>query len=179
LESLIYQGGKLIKVIAFDVFGTVFDLSGVDRQELRDYAHHLSKPEWSPLHLPKSWEHLPAHSDSAKGISKLREKFIVVTCSNGPLGLLTKLSKNNGIQWDAIIPLEMNKVFKTNPRAYMTVCETMEVEPSEVMMVTANEKFGDLEASAKLGMTPMWIRGESTIPSIIALADVLNPEYKI
>jgi 2-haloacid dehalogenase len=151
------QGETMIKVIAFDVFGTVFNLSGVERSDLKAYAEHIKKPEWSPLHL-KSWETLPAHLDSATGISLLRHKYTVVTCSNGPLGLLSKLSKYNDISWDAIIPLELNKVFKPNPKAYMTVCEVMGVEPSEVMMVTANEHFGDLEASAALGMTPMLIR---------------------
>lgn len=158
-----------MKVIAFDVFGTVFDLSGVPRQEIKDYAHHIHQPEWKPLHLPKSWETLPVHPDSVEGIKQLQERFFVVTCSNGPLGLLAKLSKHNGIHWDAIIPLELNKVFKTNPKAYMTVCEVLDVDPSDVIMVTANEKFGDLEAARGLGMQAILIRDEK-IPTIIDLA---------
>lgn len=163
-----------IKVIAFDVFGTVFDLSGVNKQEIRDYANHISQPEWSPLKLPESWEHLPVHPDSVEGINRLRKKYIVVTCSNGPLGMLTKLSKNNGVQWDAIIPLELNKVFKTNPRAYMTVCEVLDVKPENVAVCTANEFFGDLEASASLGMIPILIRKEGGIKDIIDLATLLG-----
>lgn len=163
----------MIKVIAFDVFGTVFDLSTCDREEIRAYARHLRKPEWSPLTLPVSWETMPAHPDSREGIERLRKDFIVVTCSNGPLGMLARLSKFNGISWDAIIPLELNKVFKTNPKAYMTVCEVMNVEPHEVMMVTANETFGDLEASAALGMTPQLIRGNGKYQTITELANVL------
>lgn len=164
----------LIKVIAFDVFGTVFDLSVANRQDIKDYANHIHKDEWSPLKLPKEWETLPAHADSAEGIAQLRKKFIVVTCSNGPLGLLTKLSKHNGVQWDAIIPLEMNKVFKPNPKAYMTVCEFLDVKPEEVLMVTANEKFGDLEASKKLGMESILIRNGDGPKTIIELAERLN-----
>lgn len=161
----------MIKVIAFDVFGTVFDLSSVNRNELSNYVNHIRQKEWQPLKLPESWETLPAHEDSREGIELLREKYLVVTCSNGPLGLLTKLSKHNKISWDAIIPLELNKVYKTNPKAYMTVCEVLNVIPSEVIMVTANEKFGDLEASAALGMTPILIRNEnSKYKTIIDLA---------
>lgn len=159
----------MIQVIAFDVFGTVFDLSGVDRQEIKDYAAHLRKPEWSPLHLPKSWETLPAHADSASGIARLRERYTVVTCSNGPLGLLAKLSKHNGISWDAIIPLELNRVFKPKPQAYLTVCQVMGVEPENVLMVTTNKDFGDLEASVAVGMKSVLIRDEE-IPTIPHLA---------
>ena len=163
-----------IKVIAFDVFGTVFDLSSVERADLKAYAQHIRKPEWSPLTLPKSWETLPAHPDSACGIERLKRKFIVVTCSNGPLGMLARLSKHNGIAWDAIIPLELNRAFKPNLDAYLTVCEVLGVCSTEVMMVTANKDFGDLEAADQLGMAPMLIRGENGPKDIIDLAAELG-----
>lgn len=149
---------KPIKVMAFDVFGTVFNMDAVPRDELRRYGEHIHKPKWSALQLPSSWEKLPAYTDAAAGIAILRHRFLVVTCSNGPLGLLAKASKYNGISWDAIVPLEMNRVFKPNPAAYLTVCEVMGVAPNEVAMVTANKDFGDLEASGSLGMTPILIR---------------------
>jgi len=161
------------KVIAFDVFGTVFDLNGVNRQDIINYINHIQRSEWSPLKLPESWENLKAHPDAVEGINRLREKFIVVTCSNCPLGLLSKISKHNNISWDAIIPLELNKVFKTNPKAYMTICEVMSVEPKDVLMVTANEKFGDIEASRLLGMQSILIRGNEGPKNIIELAELL------
>ncbi len=164
----------MIKVIAFDVFGTVFNLGGVNTQEVRNYVKHIHQEPWKPLTLPKSWETLPAHPDSAEGIRLLRQKYIVVTCSNGPLGLLAKLSKFNGISWDAIIPMELNKVFKPKPEAYMTVCQVLGVSPQEVLMVTANEKFGDIEASQKLGMQAALIRGSSGPKDIIELAKSLG-----
>lgn len=163
-----------MKVIAFDVFGTVVDLSEADRQEVRDYANHIRREQWSPLTLPYSWQWFPAHADSVEGIKRLRRKFFVVTCTNGPLGLIAKLSKFNGIEWDAIIPLELNRVFKPQPKAYLTVCEVLGVEPYDVMMVTANKAFGDIEASRTLGMTPRLIRGESPLKTIIDLAKSLG-----
>lgn len=165
-----------IKLIAFDVFGTVFDLSGVPRQEIRDYAAHIRQPEWSPLVLPKSWEVLPAYPDSPSGIALLRSLgFMVVTMSNGPLGLLAKLSKHNRVSWDAITPLEMRRVYKPNPTAYMMLCDVYDVKPAEVLMVTANEKFGDLEAAEALGMNTAWIRTNPAGPkTIIEFADGLS-----
>ncbi len=166
-----------MKVVAFDVFGTVFDMSSVNRQELKYYAEHISKPLWEPLKFSKSWETIPAHSDSKAGISKLRENFIVVTCSNGPLGLLTKLSKYNGISWDAIIPLELNKVFKPNLAAYMTVCEVLNIEPRDMIMVTANKDFGDIEAAIELGMEPQLIRHPNHPQNILELATYLKARH--
>lgn len=151
----------MLKVIAFDVFGTVFDLKAARREEVQAYGLHISQPEYSPLELPKSWEYLPAHSDSAKGIARLRNKFLVVTCSNGPLGLLIRMAKNAGIVWDGFIPMELNRVFKPRLEAYQAIRDVLDVEYSEVMMVTANEKFGDLEAAQQLGMRPQLIRNDT------------------
>jgi HAD superfamily hydrolase (TIGR01493 family) len=166
--------GLPLNVIAFDVFGTVVDFAGVPREEVREYARQLRRPEWSPLLLPDSWASLPAHPDSAEGIERLRQKFFVVTCSNGPLGLMARLAKNAGLRWDAIIPLELNRVYKPDPRAYLTVCEVLNVSPAAVTMVTANKDFGDLEGSAAVGMTPVLIRGQSGVPTITALAESLG-----
>lgn len=163
----------MIKVIAFDVFGTVFDLSGIPKQEIKDYINHIRKPVWEPLKLPEHWARQPAHTDASFGIGWLRSKYMVVTCSNGPLGLLTKLSKFNGVTWDAIIPLELNRVYKPNPKAYLTVCEVLDVLPEEVLMVTANKTFGDLEASVSVGMKSILIRGDDGPKTIIELAEQL------
>lgn len=163
-----------MKVVAFDLFGTVFDLSVVDRQEIRDYASHIRKSEWSPLELPQSWETWPAHPDSAEGIERLRKKFFVVTLSNAPLGMAARLSKHNGISWDAIIPLELKRVYKPDLEAYLTVNWVLGVSPKDTMMVTANKDFGDLEGSEQIGMTPQLIRHPGEPQTIIELARKLG-----
>lgn len=167
-----------VDVVAFDVFGTVFDLSGVPREEVVQYIDHIEKPEWSPLRLPEAWKSLPAHPDAREGLERIRKHRMVVTCSNGPLGLLAHLSRHNGISWDAIIPLELNRVYKPDPKSYMTVSEVLEVPPQKILMVTANRRlgrrdFGDREASAKLGMQSILIRTPG-VPDIKALAEILN-----
>ncbi len=164
----------MIKALAFDVFGTVFDLSGVDKEEIRDYGRQLKQPIWQPVLLPKSWEFLPAHPDSRTGIEQLRRKFIVVTCSNGPIHLLTKLSRNNRIDWDFITPIELRRVYKPNPSAYALVCESLNLFPEEVMFVTANPTFGDMEGSKSLGMQPQLIRNPGCPQTIIELAEYLG-----
>jgi 2-haloalkanoic acid dehalogenase type II len=158
-------------IIAFDVFGTVFDLSGVPREEVRSYVAHVRADTWSPLNLPASWENLPPHPDAVEGIAMLRRHHTVVTLSNGPMYLLAHISKRAGITWDAIIPLEAFKVYKPHPRAYETVLDLFRVPPRDVLMVTANKDFGDLEAAEKLGMQAQLIRDGDGPKTITELAE--------
>lgn len=163
-----------LRVIAFDVFNTVVDLSAVPRQEVIEYAHHIRKPEWSPLTLPRSWEDLPAFPDSVEGLRILSRKFEIVTCSNGPAPMLYRLSRRNGISWSAIVPLELRQVYKPNPAAYLSVCDFCGVAPEEMAMVTANKDFGDIEAATALGMQSFLIRNPGCPQTIIELAELLE-----
>lgn len=153
------------KAIAFDVFGTVLDFSRVPREEREDYGRQLKRDPWEPIVLPKSWEKIPAHRDAKEGLERLRYRYKVVTLSNGPLELLMRASKFNGLRWDAVIPIECAKVAKPKPRAYEFAVELLDVltrgiAASDVMMVTANPGFGDVEASRGIGMQAQVIRHE-------------------
>lgn len=161
-----------MKVIAFDVFGTVFNLEKIPSEEISYYANHIQQP-WQPLNLPQSWENIPAHNDSAEGIAMLRQHYQVVTLSNCPLKLLTKISKRNYVTWDAIIPIESYQVYKPNPKAYQIACDLMGVCPEDVMMVTANPTFGDIEQAKNIGMIPQIIRHERHPQTIIELAKII------
>lgn len=170
----------MLKVIAFDVFNTVVRFEHVPYAEKKAYADHIHEHDgvqspWKPLTLPESWERLPAYPDAAEGLAMLRERYTVVTCSNGPLGMLAKLSKFNGLSWDMITPLELNQVYKPNGAAYLFVTDLLGIKPEEMMMVTANEKFGDLEAATELGMQSKLVRSEwNGQPTIIDLAKELG-----
>lgn len=163
------------KVIAFDLFGTVFDLSGVDRDEVRAYVEHVRKPKWSPLELPESWKELPAFPDAATGIWRLIQKFQVVTLSNAPQELQVDLLHNARIGFHYLVPLERFHVYKPNPRAYMAACVQLETDPADILMVTANEDFGDLEGAKAVGMESMLIRSGDGPKTIIELAELLGP----
>lgn len=147
-----------MKVILFDVFGTVFNLDGVSRHEVGEYVRHVHQRGWSPLILPKSWELIPAHADAAEGVARLRRQFTVVTLSNGPVDLLVRMSRNAGISWDFIVPVQCRQVYKPHPDAYRMACEMTGVEATDCLMVTANPGFGDVEASRAIGMQAQVIR---------------------
>lgn len=140
------------KLIMFDIFGTVFSFAGVPSEEIRAYGNHIRQPEWSPLTLPESWKSLLAHEGAKEGIDALRKLAMVVTCSNGPLATQAHLARHNDIHWDAIMPLELWRVYKPELRAYQSVSECLGFKPEETLMVTANESFGDLESAGWCGM---------------------------
>lgn len=166
---------KDLKVIAFDVFNTVYDLAAVPREEIKAYVDHIQKPAWEKLRLPKRWRKLPAFPDAAEGIARLRTQFTVVTLSNGPADVLVDLAKHNGIEWDAIVPIQLNRLYKPRLAAYMVAADMLDIAPRRIMMVTANKTFGDLEGAKTLGMTPMLIRDEEGGPAtIIQLAEELG-----
>lgn len=169
-----------LKVILFDCFGTVFDMSNVNREEISEYVRNSRGKhgeDWQPLDLPKAWESIPAHPDSVNGIARIRESgFYAVALSNGPAPLIAKMSSNAGIVWDLIIPLELVGSYKPHPDAYRAALKIFpQFQPHQFMMVTANPGFGDLEAAGSLGMGTVCIRNpdRSTILDIDYLSQWL------
>jgi HAD superfamily hydrolase (TIGR01493 family) len=149
-----------IKCLAFDCFGTVFDMANVPKEQIAAYVEHVRRNDFSPYLFPHSWEKLKAHSDAADGIRMLREAgYKCVTLSNGGKDLLTFISEKNGIQWDHIIDLAAHKAYKPNNLdAYRAVEKDLGFKPEETMMVTANPTFGDVEGAAAVGMHSIVIR---------------------
>ena len=171
-----------IEVVAFDLFGTVFDLSGVSMFELRDYAQHIKKPEWSPIEFPKSWESLPAHPDAKEGLDKLNKIVETATFSNCPIDLQTKLLTNHDLWFDNLIDLSSIKTFKPNPKAYeflATFYAADDIPADRILVVSANEHFGDIEGARAAGMRSCLIR-HGYPNNILELAESLaNGSFKV
>lgn len=163
-----------LKVIACDCFGTVFDLSRTSQEERSDYIAQVRRDYWAPLSLPDAWQQLEAHPDARAGLERLRTRYWVVTCSNAPLGFLARLSSRNDIRWDAIIPLEMRKVYKPHPEAYKLVYDVMGVRPEETLMVTGNVPAIDVQGAELLGMHGQLIRHLDEPQTLIELAEQLG-----
>jgi HAD superfamily hydrolase (TIGR01493 family) len=162
-----------MKVIAFDCFGTVFDMSPIPREEITAYVQHVRKNDFTPYEFPKSWYNLKAHPDSRGGIAKLRAMGLgCVALSNGSIGLLSRISKINRIAWNLIIDLAKHRVYKPHADAYRTVEKETGFTPAECLMVTANPTFGDIEGAAQIGMPSRIIRNGYP-ETIIELADML------
>lgn len=161
-----------IKCLAFDCFGTVFDMSGVSRDEIKAYVEHVQKNEFTPFEFPKSWWVLKAHPDASAGIRTLQlSGFCCVALSNGDANLIDEVSERNGFYFDYVIDLAgRHRVYKPHIDAYRTIEKDLGYKPSETLMVTANPTFGDIEGSAAIGMPSIVIR-HGHPNTIVELAD--------
>lgn len=149
----------IIQAIAFDCFGTVFDMSNVPTEEVKDYARHVRQEFFSPYIFRDSWRDIPAHADSAVGIMRLqRAGFVCVALSNGSRELIEEISGRNEIQWDTIVDLAKHRVYKPHLDAYRTVEKETGIKPANTCMVTANPSFGDIDGAGQIGMMTMVIR---------------------
>ena len=170
-----------IKCIAFDCFGTVFDMSHISNNEIKDYVDHVNQHDYSPYSFPNSWYNLKSHPDSAEGIKLLQERgYFCVALSNGSYDLIKRVSESNNIYWDHIVDLNKHKVYKPRFDAYKTIEKDTNFQPSETLMVTANPTFGDIEGARNIHMNNIVIR-HGYPNTIIELADLLHKKsmYKI
>ncbi len=165
----------LYKVLAFDLFGTVFNPADVPHEERRAYVKHIRTPPWAPLNLPETWAVMPTFADSVPGLNALRDLgYKLAAASNWPAELVQKASTNAGIVWDYVVALEKHQVYKPSLVAYATICEQTGCDPKEVLMVTGNKGAGDDTLPAKIGMDSKLIRGDAPILNILALAQYLQ-----
>jgi 2-haloalkanoic acid dehalogenase type II len=164
-----------IKCIAFDCFGTVFDMSGVPAVEIRTYVRHVKAEDFSPFTFPQTWYDLKPHPDAAQGIRKLQSLgYQCVPLSNGDANLISDISEAGGIWWDYIIDLVYHGVYKPKIAAYQTIEKDLGFKPKNTLMVTANPTFGDIEGAAAIGMQSQVIRQPGKIRDIIELAELLG-----
>jgi len=147
------------KAIAFDCFGTLFDMSGIPKEQIADYVQHVRRADFTPFAFAKEWYSLQAHPDVAEGIARLRAAGIkCVALSNGTWSMIFRLAANNGFAFDHFCDLWAAGVFKPHVNAYRVVEKETGFKPAETLMVTANPTFGDIEGSASIGMPSQVIR---------------------
>lgn len=192
-----------IKVIAFDVFGTVVDWhSGIARAvdalglpvdgdtfalAWRDGYHPAiqrvisGELEWTlidDLHrqvldellqrhgitnlseenkqeLNNAWHELDGWPDAVEGLTRLKEKYLICTLSNGNLGLLFHMAQHAGLPWDCILSAETFEAYKPDPQTYLGVGKVLDAGPSEVLMVAAHQS--DLTAARACGLKTAYI----------------------
>jgi FMN phosphatase YigB (HAD superfamily) len=167
---------KKIRLVAFDLFGTVFDMSSTPKQEVRDYIAHVRRPEWSPLVLPESWKRLPRFADAHDGIKEIVGMgMLAVTCSNAPLAFTKDACF--GLPFSGYTNIAANRCYKPHPNAYLAICQQFKVEPAEVLMVTGNAGSPDIEGARAVGMQSRMIRqlgSPQTISNLAYELELLN-----
>ncbi|MEO6795489.1 MAG: haloacid dehalogenase type II [Candidatus Dormibacter sp.] len=197
-----------VKVLAFDVFGTVVDwrtgvitdltaiaaerhltldapaLADTWRRRYQPFIERVRRREiaWAVLddlhraalkelvgevglsalteadldRLVLAWHRLPPWSDASAGLSRLRDRYVTATLSNGNMSLLVDLARHGFLNFDCILSTELVQTYKPDPRTYQMVSRLLAVQPQQVMMVAAHPY--DLSAAAAEGLRTAFVR---------------------
>jgi 2-haloacid dehalogenase len=73
------------------------------------------------------------------------------------LSLVVDVSRRNGIEWDAVIPCEMLRVYKPLPDAYRRAAGFLGVPPPAEILMVACHNF-DLDAARGVGYRTAFVR---------------------
>jgi 2-haloacid dehalogenase len=105
--------------------------------------------------LNRAWHRLDPWPDAVAGLTRLKEKFIITTLSNGNVSLLTNMAKRAGLPWDCVISAELFRHYKPDPEAYLGCADLLDVAPDELMLVAAHP--GDLRAARDAGLMTAYV----------------------
>jgi 2-haloacid dehalogenase len=106
-------------------------------------------------HLNRAWHRLDPWPDAVEGLTRLRRRFILATCSNGNVALIVNMAKRAGLPWDAVLGAEVARHYKPQPDAYLITADMLGLRPEQCMMVAAHN--GDLAAAAGCGLRTAFV----------------------
>jgi 2-haloacid dehalogenase len=167
-----------LKVLAFDVFGTVVDWRGGVAAEMSSIAKErqlrVDAPAfadgWRSKYLPylsrirsgeMPWQvldgvHRASLRDLIGELSRLRSRYVLTTLSNGGMAHLVDLNRAAHLPFDCVLSVELVRTYKPDPRVYRLVPDLLAVRPEESMMVASHSY--DLAAAAGEGMRTAFVR---------------------
>ncbi len=130
------------------------------------------------IHLNKAWHRLTPWPDSVEGLTRLKNKFVIGTLSNGNNGLLVHMAKNAGLPWDIVMGAENFQSYKPDPTVYLGAVDLLGYEPHEVMVAAAH--LSDLNSARKYGLKTGFVARPDEFGNSGVQADlVANPEIDV
>ena len=106
-------------------------------------------------HWNRVWHRLTPWPDSVAGLTRLKQKFVLATLSNGNVALLVDMAKSAGLPWDAVLSAELFHHYKPDREVYLGAADLLGSKPAEVMMVAAH--VGDLKAARGCGLRTAFV----------------------
>lgn len=106
--------------------------------------------------IAQTWHGLDAWPDFPGALRRLRRHRVCISFTILSLSLIVALSRRNRIDWDAVIPCEMLRVYKPRPDAYRRAAAFLAVEPHEILMVACHNF--DLDAARGVGYRTAFVR---------------------
>src|ERR1051325_7905508 len=105
-----------IQALVHDVFGTVVDWRSAVTDAGESLAARLSEED--KLWFNLTWHRLKPWPDSVPGLTRIKQKFIIATLSNGTVRLLTDMAKYCGLPWDTVLGSDLVRHYKPDPEMY-------------------------------------------------------------
>ena len=105
--------------------------------------------------LNTCWHRLDPWPDAVPGLTRLRERYVLATMSNGNVALLVNMARRAGLPWDVILSAELFRRYKPDPQAYLGAAELLSLDPAQLMLVAAHND--DLCAAADLGLATAFV----------------------
>jgi 2-haloacid dehalogenase len=118
-----------------------FGISGLSDAEIAD--------------LNRAWHRLQPWPDVVRGLTRLKNEFVIAPLSNGNIALMTNLAKHAGLPWDCVLGAELVRHYKPDPEVYRSAAEFLGLGLPEVMMVAAH--LGDLRAAKAVGLRTAFV----------------------
>ncbi|MFT6293908.1 MAG: 2-haloacid dehalogenase [Glaciecola sp.] len=149
-------GPAMNKVRTGEIPWTTIDV--LHRLILDELIIEFSLPNLSEVertNFNRAWHRLSPWQDTVAGLHRLKSQYIITTLSNGNVSLLTNMSKNAGLPWDAVLSAELAGHFKPHPRAYLKAAELLDLEPRQILMVATHPS--DLRAAAETGLRTAYV----------------------
>lgn len=111
--------------------------------------------EADKAHMNRAWHRLHPWPDAVAGLTRLKQRYIIGTLSNGNVGLLTRMAKFAGLPWDVVLGAETARAYKPLPQAYQASAALLNLPLEKVMLVAAHN--GDLAAAAAAGLRTAFV----------------------
>jgi 2-haloacid dehalogenase len=136
-----------------------FNIDDVHRDVLDELLGEAGIDAFTPEDrrvIARGWHELDAWPDFAPALVRLRSRFPCVSFTILSLSLVIDTARRNSIIWDAIVPCEMLRVYKTRPEAYQLAARYLAVQPADILMVACHNF--DLDAARAEGYQTAFVR---------------------
>jgi 2-haloacid dehalogenase len=106
-------------------------------------------------HLNRAWHRLDPWPDAVAGLTRLKQRYLITTLSNGNVSLLTNMAKHAGLPWDCVISAELFRHYKPDSEAYLGCAALLDLAPEELTLVAAHPS--DLRAARAAGLGTAYV----------------------
>jgi len=119
--------------------------------------------------LVLAWHRLDPWPDAVDGLTRLRERFVLASLSNGNVALLVDMAKRGGLPWDAVLSAELFGHYKPDTEVYDGAARVLGLVTERVLMVAAH--VDDLAAARARGLRTAYVHrphesGPASVPPV-------------